>query len=79
MSKILCKYLDENGHDYEPISARKAGLIKNQFYEFAGIDIGGCSSEVYLKDFKDRGFNSVMFEYFINGEEIDIIDYILER
>lgn len=55
------RYLDENGYDHQPVDAREAGLVKGQLYEVDRIEVGGWSSEVFLKGFK-HGFNTVMFE-----------------
>lgn len=75
---IECVYLDENGYDSDVEYARKCGLIKGSKYTFDGIDIEGWSSTIYLKEFEGKEFNSVMFNVFLNGEEIDIVDYMNE-
>ena len=71
---MKCKYLDFNGYDSDIEKARKKGLKKNEYYEFDDIDIGNWTSYIYLKGLKGS-FNSVMFQYYLDGEEIDIIDY----
>ena len=53
-------YTDENGYDYQREIAREKGLVKGEVYTLARIEIGSCSSRVFLREF-ESDFNSVMF------------------
>lgn len=55
-------YLDENGYDYDRRYAIDCGLIKGQQYTLESVDVGSWSSTVYVEEFPDKGFNTVMFE-----------------
>ena len=46
-------------------------LEVGELYEVSNIIIGTSSTDVYLKD-KQFSYNSVLFEFYENGKEIDI-------
>jgi hypothetical protein len=55
-------YLDENGYDCDRKYAKGCGLIKGQQYTLYYVDVGSFSSDVYVEEFPDKPFNTVMFE-----------------
>ncbi|MCP1306441.1 hypothetical protein [Paenibacillus tyrfis] len=54
-------FLNDNGHDWEPEHARKVGLKEGGVYTVECTEVGGCHTDVYLREFPGFGFNSVMF------------------
>lgn len=55
-----------------------AELELGRTYEVEYADVGTYYTSVYLKGFK-KGFNSVCFEFFKEGKEIDIVSEVLTR
>lgn len=47
-------------------------LKLGETYEVEYADVGGYYTSVYLKGFK-KGFNSVCFEFYKDGKEINIV------
>lgn len=56
--------------DYKTTNARRE-LKVGDFYEVESVDMGGCYTTIYLKDFPKLPFNSINFEFF---EPIDIYE-----
>lgn len=55
-------YIDENGYPNDTIYARDCGLVKGEIYTVDHTIVNQSSSDVYLKEFHNKGFNTVMFE-----------------
>lgn len=55
------KFMNENGFDREKEYANKI-LDKNQIYTVDRVEVGGWVSYVYLKEFPNEAFNTVMFK-----------------
>ena len=55
-------YLDENGYDSDKEYAHRAGLQKGKMYTLSGMEIGGSHSTLWLEEFPDKSFNTVMFK-----------------
>ena len=59
-----------------PVSKRKYPLEIGKMYEVDSIDMGSYNTDILLKGFNGRDskswFNSVCFEFYENGKEIDI-------
>ena len=59
-----------------PVSKRKYPLEISKMYEIDTIDMGSCNTDILLKGFNSKDpkswFNSVCFEFYENGKEIDI-------
>ena len=64
-----------------PVSKRKYPLEIGKMYEVDSIDMGSYKTDILLKGFNDwdskSWFNSVCFEFYEKGKEIDI--YSCER
>jgi hypothetical protein len=71
-------FINRNGHDYEPGDARDIGLVEGGVYSVERTEVGGWHTEVYLQEFPNQGFNSVMFEDFVE-EELDTNMHITKR
>jgi hypothetical protein len=56
------KFLNANGYLIERKNAADLGLVEGVEYTLHYVDINDSSSDVYLDEFPNRGFNSVMFE-----------------
>ena len=41
--------------------AQENGLVENQIYEVLYVERGHFHSSVYLKEFSEKGFNTIMF------------------
>lgn len=54
-------YLDKHGYSADTINARKEGLVKGEIYTVSHVDVHQSCSDVYLKEFPKRSFNTVMF------------------
>ncbi|CAM3878011.1 hypothetical protein COLU111180_12130 [Cohnella lubricantis] len=54
-------FLNLNGHDDDPLEARKAGLVEGGIYTVEQTDVHPYHTNVYLKEFPNKHFNSVMF------------------
>lgn len=54
------KFNDCHGHDWEREEARKI-LNTTDIYTIEYIDVGDWSSNLYLKEFPNTLFNSVLF------------------
>lgn len=81
---ILAKYAHpNNGHDFQQVEINSHLKVK-ELYEVKSVVMGNFSTTVYLNGF-DCGFNSVFFDFYENGEEVDIYmdarfnPYIKER
>ena len=61
----------ENGHKFNQEFAKKH-LVLGQSYELTGVDMGQSSTTVFLKEFPDFGFNSIQFDFFEDGKELNI-------
>ncbi|WP_110933782.1 hypothetical protein [Paenibacillus bouchesdurhonensis] len=56
------RFLNKNGHDWEPERAREIGLVEGEIYTVERTDVGGWHTDVYLQEIPGYHFNSVMFE-----------------
>lgn len=61
----------ENGYDIDMKKVADAGLVPGEMYEVADIEMGSSRTNVYLKGY-EKYFNSVHFEFYEDGKEIDI-------
>ena len=68
---IFAKYAHpNNGHEYQQVEIN--GLLKvKQQYPVDRISIGNCHTVVFLKSIL-KPFNTVFFDFYENGKEIDI-------
>jgi hypothetical protein len=55
-------FLGKGGYDIEPVNAIKDGLEVGKEYTVDFTDVGQSHSTVHLKEFPDRGYNTVMFD-----------------
>lgn len=55
----------------DPWGDRETDLEIGKHYEVSSIDMGSCYTSVYLHG-NERSYNSVMFEFYEDGKEIDI-------
>lgn len=68
---LTAKYTHpDNGYEFERLDASQL-LQLNQEYEVDFIDMSGFHTDIYLVGFK-KPFNSVLFDFFEDGKEIDI-------
>lgn len=68
---ITAKYSNEGaGTEYDRQKIAKSGLVLGNEYEVEKIFVYRYSTEVFLKGYKSS-FNSVNFEIFEDGEELD--------
>ena len=72
MDKISAKFLGTGGYDREREMANKI-LEVGKLYDLEDLCIGGSYTKIWLEGFEDS-FNSVMFDFYRDGEEIDIVD-----
>jgi hypothetical protein len=56
------RFRNKGGYDSEPKNAVKARLVEGEIYTVNFTNVGGWSSDVILKEFPGRRFNTVMFE-----------------
>lgn len=75
--KIKVKFLGINGYDCD-LNRAKEILSENKVYKLVDLDIDTWNSEIWLKGFNES-FNSVMFKYYKNGKEIDIVEEYKEK
>lgn len=59
------------GTDYDKEKVREVGLEVGRKYEVRDIDMGNWYTKVWLEGYS-RAFNSVHFEFYEDGKEIDI-------
>lgn len=55
------RYLAKNGYDHDAAEASKI-LQKDSIYTVESTTVHNWSSDVHLKEFPGKSFNSVMFE-----------------
>jgi hypothetical protein len=71
---LYAKFVHPNwGRESDQRDAKKAGLEINKLYEVSSVSMGQSYTYIYLVDFKGC-FNSVQFEFYEEGKEIDIYD-----
>jgi hypothetical protein len=56
------RFLNKNGHEYQPRYAREAGLVEGELYTVAKEDVGRTLSTYELVEFPGKHFNTVMFD-----------------
>jgi len=61
----------ENGYPSDVEKSKKVGLVVGCDYPVSNISIGQSYTNVFLEDFPGA-FNSVQFEFYENGEPINI-------
>lgn len=61
----------EEGWDYDKKLCKEL-LMEGKTYLVEAIEMDRSSTKIYLKDFPDNFFNSVNFEYYEDGERINI-------
>lgn len=54
-------FLNRNGYDRDPKNACERGLVEGGVYTVEQTEVGGWHTNVYLKEFPEHRFNSVMF------------------
>lgn len=70
---ITAKYLHKDaGTEYDQQQIAESGLVLGNEYEVEKIFVHGWSTEVFLKGY-EFSFNSVNFEIFEDGEELDYV------
>ena len=74
--KIIAKFLGKGGYEKEREIAKNL-LVVGKIYNLVDLYIGSSYSQIWIKGFEDS-FNSVMFEYYRDGVEIDLIDEYAE-
>lgn len=62
-------YLDEGGHEFQRVSARKI-LKKYHVYTVDRTDVSDFHTDLFLKEFPDELFNSVMFDDYETEDRI---------
>ena len=55
----------------DPWGDRQTDLEVGKEYEVEGISMGGSRTSIYLVE-KRYSYNSIMFEFYENGKQIDI-------
>ena len=55
----------------DPWGDRQTDLEVGKEYEVKGISMGGSYTSIFLKD-KKGSYNSIMFEFYEDGEPLDI-------
>lgn len=56
------RFMNKGGYEIQPKQAIKEGLIEEEVYTVSYIDVGSWTSYVYLKEFPNKSFNTVMFD-----------------
>ena len=72
MDKISAKFLGTGGYDREREVANEL-LEVGKLYDLVDLYIGSSYTDIWLEGFEDS-FNSVMFDFYRDGIEIDIVD-----
>lgn len=69
---VTAKFVNPNNGYFSDIQqSKKAGLVNGMDYPVSHISVGMSHTQVYLEDFVGA-FNSVQFEFYEDGEPIDI-------
>ena len=55
-------FINKNGYSHEPEDARERGLIEGETYTVDYTVVYGWTTKVYLEEFPEIPFNSVMFK-----------------
>lgn len=73
--KLLAKFTHSTA-GYTPEAGKpNSPLVLNQLYEVETVNMGQSYTSVYLKDFPNRPFNSVSFDFYHDTEEIHLQDF----
>ena len=73
--KLLAKYTHPTA-GYSPEGADpKSPLVLNETYEVEYVSMGQSYTSITLKDFPNRRFNSVSFDFYHDDEPIKLQDF----
>ena len=74
MSQLYAKFLyPDHGLEADRIRVRELGLEVGKMYKVRDVEMGGWYTDIWLEGYKGS-FNSVHFEFYEDGEEIDIYE-----
>lgn len=71
---IVAKCVNINTSGWNTYPQLELGKV----YEVEYVDVGGYYTSVYLMGFQN-GFNSVCFEFYKDGKEIDIVSEFINH
>ena len=73
--KLLAKFTHPTA-GYTPEAEKPdSPLVLNQFYEVAAVNMGQSYTSISLKDFPNKSFNSVSFDFYHDDEQIYLQDF----
>lgn len=73
--KLLAKFTHPTA-GYTPEAEKPdSPLVLNQFYEVATVSMGQSYTSIYLRDFPNRHFNSVSFDFYHDDAPICLRDF----
>ena len=73
--KLLAKFTHPTA-GYTPEAEKPdSPLVLNQFYEVAAVNMGQSYTSIGLKDFPNKSFNSVSFDFYHDDEQIYLPDF----
>lgn len=73
--KLLAKFTHPTA-GYTPEATKpNSPLVLNQLYEVETVNMGQSYTSIYLKDFPNRHFNSVSFDFYHDDKLIKLQDF----
>lgn len=73
--KLLAKFTHPTA-GYTPEAEKlDSPLVLNQLYEVETVNMGQSYTSIYLKDFPNRHFNSVSFDFYHDDKQIKLQDF----
>ena len=73
--KLLAKFTHPTA-GYTPEAEKPdSPLVLNQFYEVTAVNMGQSYTSIGLKDFPNKSFNSVSFDFYHDDEQIYLQDF----
>ena len=73
--KLLAKFTHPTA-GYTPEAKKPdSPLVLNQFYEVTAVNMGQSYTSIGLKDFPNKSFNSVSFDFYHDDKQIYLQDF----
>lgn len=73
--KLLAKFTHPTAGYTPEAKKTDSPLVLNQFYEVAAVNMGQSYTSISLKDFPNKSFNSVSFDFYHDDEQIYLPDF----
>lgn len=65
-------FKDQHGYESDLERARAVGMKKGEEFTVISVDMGRFSTSIKFEEYPNEVFNSVMFDFFKDGEAYDI-------